>query len=94
MRAARIEDHDVLIVRVPGGDVHVYQGVCPHQDQQLADGDFDGSFITCFGHLWQFDARTGRGVNPADCALARYPTKVIDGHLRVCTDGVRPNHSF
>jgi toluene monooxygenase system ferredoxin subunit len=34
--------------------------------------------LTCGAHEWQFDARTGRGVNPASACLHRYPVR-LDG---------------
>ena len=92
MTAVEVEGHRVLVLRVDGGDVHAYQGVCPHQDQQLVDGDFDGRALVCHGHLWEFDATTGQGVNPAECSLARYPIKVEDGTVYVSVRGVTPEH--
>lgn len=94
MRAAHVDGHELVVLRLHGGDVHVYQGICPHQEQRLADGEFDGTVLTCFGHLWQFDAVTGDGVNPTGCTLARYPVEIVEGDIRVATTDVSPNYSF
>ncbi len=56
----------VLLVRLLGGEVRAYQGLCPHQEMLLADGDFDADsgVLVCMGHLWEFDLRAGAGINP------------------------------
>ena len=39
-------------------------GICPHEDTPLVDGDFDGAVLTCLMHLWSFDVASGRGDQP------------------------------
>jgi toluene monooxygenase system ferredoxin subunit len=73
----------VLLVCLPGGDLHAYQGRCPHQEQPLADGDLDEEILTCAGHHWEFDLRSGRGINPDRCSLAEYEVRRQDGRLLV-----------
>jgi nitrite reductase (NADH) small subunit len=34
-------------------------GICPHQGGPLADGQVDGTTVTCPWHGWQFDVRSG-----------------------------------
>ena len=92
--SVQVDGHELIVVRLDGGELRAYQGICPHQEQRLADGDFDGRKITCFGHLWEFDAATGTGVNPAGCTLARYPVEVTDLDVRVSTTGIVPLYSF
>ncbi len=83
----------VLVVHLLGGEVKAYQGVCPHQEVMLADGDWDeeSSVLWCGGHRWEFDLRTGEGVNPAGCTLYEYPVKVEDDtvYVGVPQDGQR-----
>ena len=45
---------------------------------RFPQGALDGGVLTCGAHEWQFDARTGRGVNPASACLRRYPVR-LDG---------------
>jgi toluene monooxygenase system ferredoxin subunit len=73
----------VLLVRLSGGELRAYQASCPHQGNALADGEFDGRFLTCAAHCWKFDLATGRGVNPAAATLARFPVCVRDDHIFV-----------
>jgi toluene monooxygenase system ferredoxin subunit len=41
------------------------------------------STLRCGQHLWEFDARTGLGINPRSCSLRRYPVQVVDGGVYV-----------
>jgi toluene monooxygenase system ferredoxin subunit len=66
----------IVLARLAGGDIRAYQGRCPHQGMALSGGEFDGRYLTCSAHAWKFDLLTGQGVNPAGCALARFPVSV------------------
>jgi len=45
--------------------------------------DLAGGVITCGAHLWQFDARTGKGMNPKTACLKRYPLRIVEGDICV-----------
>jgi nitrite reductase/ring-hydroxylating ferredoxin subunit len=47
---------------------------------ELEDGK-----LTCWRHPWEFDARTGAGINPADSQLTRYPC-LVDKSAMICVD--------
>lgn len=83
-----VNDHEIVLVCADGGEISAFQGVCPHQDIALAEGQFDGKKLICRAHLWQFDAVSGKGINPDDCALAEYPVKVEGDDVYVQTAGV------
>jgi toluene monooxygenase system ferredoxin subunit len=82
MAAFAVSGEDVLLVRLDGC-YHAYRGICPHQSVRLVDGSLDGATLTCRGHLWQFDARSGRGINPAASRLTRYALKIEAGGVWV-----------
>jgi toluene monooxygenase system ferredoxin subunit len=84
MAGVEVGDAKVLLVNVDG-EVQAYQNSCPHQATVLDEGEFEDGTITCWRHLWQFDARTGAGVNPADSALTRYPCQIDDAGM-ICVD--------
>ena len=50
----------------------------------------EGDVLTCRAHLWQFDVTTGAGVNPANCRLTEYPTKVEGDDVFVDVAGMEP----
>jgi toluene monooxygenase system ferredoxin subunit len=77
MTAVTVAGHQVLLVNVDG-TVRAYSNRCPHQASGLDEGDLDGSTLTCAKHLWEFDAVTGKGINPDDARLTGFGCKVGD----------------
>ena len=77
MRAVNLGAIDVLLCNLDGMLV-AYENRCPHLANPLSEGVFDDGVLTCAAHEWEFDARTGRGLNPASACLRRYPVR-LDG---------------
>jgi toluene monooxygenase system ferredoxin subunit len=72
---------EVLVVHLDGGGVRAFEPRCPHQGWSLAEGALADGVLTCGMHGWEFDVRSGDGVNPTDCALRAYPAEVRDGEV-------------
>lgn len=70
------DGRELLFIHLEGGDVRAFDPSCPHQNFPLLQGSLDGAVLTCPAHLWQFDVRSGQGVNPKGCRLKGYPVKV------------------
>jgi len=83
MKAFEIDGDDVLLVYPEGGEVVSVQPYCPHQEVLLGEGDFDGKVLVCRAHQWQFDPVSGKGINPDDCQLKRYRTKIENDDVYV-----------
>jgi toluene monooxygenase system ferredoxin subunit len=77
MTAVNLGAAAVLLCNLDGTLV-AYEDRCPHLASPLSEGALDSGVLTCGAHEWQFDARTGRGVNPASACLRRYPVR-LDG---------------
>lgn len=94
MADVAINDYPVLLVRLPGDRVVAYQGVCPHQETLLIDGELENQVLTCFAHRWQFDLKDGHGINPANCRLFQYQVKVENGTIFIAVPdtGTKPYH--
>jgi nitrite reductase/ring-hydroxylating ferredoxin subunit len=75
----------ILLLRI-NGQYHAYQDRCPHQGAALADGDLDDGLLTCPAHRWQFDAASGKGVNPASARLQCFPVHVVERKVLVEVD--------
>ena len=64
MRAVHLGAVGVLLCNVDGTLV-AYEDRCPHLANPLSDGRrLATASATCAAHEWEFDARTGRGVEP------------------------------
>jgi toluene monooxygenase system ferredoxin subunit len=84
LESVDVEGTSVLLINLGDNQVKAYRNRCPHQDWPLVDGDLDGTKLTCAQHLWEFDVTSGKGVNPANCALVGYECKVDeDGTVQV-----------
>ncbi|SBP89745.1 Rieske 2Fe-2S domain-containing protein [Thiomonas delicata] len=90
MESFEIDGQEVVVVRIEGGDIKVYQGICPHQDIPLIEGKFDGKTLICRAHQWVFDACSGQGINPGDCKLASYPIKIEGEDVYIDTADIKP----
>jgi toluene monooxygenase system ferredoxin subunit len=90
MESFTVDGQEVLLVCADGGEFKAFQGICPHQDIPLVEGKFENGKLICRAHLWQFDAKSGKGVNPSDCALAEYQVRVDGTDVLIKTEGVQP----
>jgi len=88
----------VLLVAASGQPIRAFQGVCPHQEVLLADGDWDPErgVLICAGHAWELDLCRGETLNPAGCQLYEYPVRVREGQIEVgiVQDGRRHYRRF
>ena len=87
MKGVIVDTTKVLLLNI-GGDVRAYEDSCPHRGVPLSWGKLDAAgTLTCGMHLWQYDGRTGCGVNPRGVALRPLPMKVEDDGIWVEVDG-------
>jgi toluene monooxygenase system ferredoxin subunit len=82
MEAFPVADKSILLINIDGV-FKAYANMCPHQAVPLSEGKLDGCVLTCRAHLWEFDASTGLGINPANKRLAEYPVRIVDGMVQV-----------
>lgn len=80
-----LDGEEVLLVHLDGGGIRAYQGMCPHQEISLADGDWDvdSGILLCTGHNWEFDMKSGEATNPLGCVLYEYPVKIVGEKVKV-----------
>jgi toluene monooxygenase system ferredoxin subunit len=72
----------LLLVRL-GERVCAYADRCAHLGVELSSGKLEGHVLTCSAHHYQYDARTGQGINPRRVALSRFAVKIESGQILV-----------
>jgi nitrite reductase/ring-hydroxylating ferredoxin subunit len=83
MRSYQVGGQDVAVARVDG-KLYAFGNVCTHQQCELADGDLDGTRVTCPCHGSQFDVATGDVLNgPATLPVESYEVSEESGELRI-----------
>ena len=84
------DGREILVVCLGEGNVKAFQGICPHQEIALVEGQLNGNVLTCRAHLWQFDCHTAKGINPDDTEIAEYPVRVDGDDVYVDLVGIEP----
>jgi toluene monooxygenase system ferredoxin subunit len=83
----KVGGRPVLLVNVEG-TVCAYEDRCLHRAQPLSQGKLTGNRLACAAHAWEYDACTGRGINPDGVALRRYAVRISAGEILVDVDAV------
>ena len=68
-----------------GGTFHAIDDTCRHAGRSLGEGgNFeDDGFVTCAGHGWRYDVRTGATEHNPDVGVRRYDVRVENGRIVV-----------
>jgi len=82
MRSVTVGNQKLVLVHVDGV-VAAFHDRCAHLGVPISEGKLEGFTLTCRAHEWQYDARTGHGINPQSAALERVPLEIRDGHVWV-----------
>ncbi|MGH9182221.1 MAG: Rieske 2Fe-2S domain-containing protein [Acidimicrobiales bacterium] len=94
-RRVRVGRTEVLLARLPSGEVVAFGSHCPHQGTPLEDATFWDGKVRCRRHLYLYDPSTGENVLPtADTRpetlwklkpgyLPTYPVEERDGRIWV-----------
>jgi toluene monooxygenase system ferredoxin subunit len=72
----------VLLLNVED-EIRAYLDRCPHRASLLSEGNLEGLTLTCATHLWEFNALSGRGINPESSQLIRFPVRIENGMIYV-----------
>lgn len=82
MAPCRAGGRRILLIRL-GDAVRAYEDRCVHMGVPLSEGQLDRQVLTCSAHHYQYDAMTGRGINPAAVCLVRFPVRIDGGAIWV-----------
>lgn len=81
-RVVQVGLRRVLLVALADG-VHAYEDRCLHLGLSFEAATLAEGVLTCAAHHWQYDAASGRGVNPGNVCLRRYPVREHEGRILV-----------
>jgi 3-phenylpropionate/trans-cinnamate dioxygenase ferredoxin subunit len=83
MRAYQVGGEDVAVANVDG-TFHGFGDTCTHAQCSLAEGDLDGTTVTCICHGSEFDVTTGDVLGgPATEPVPTFQVTVDGGELRI-----------
>lgn len=83
MAAFDVSGQRVAVAHV-GGSFYAFGDVCTHKRCSLADGELEGTTVTCPCHGSQFDVTTGEVLNPpATEPVPIFPLRVKDDEIQV-----------
>ena len=74
--------HPVMVTNLDG-ELIATASMCPHEDVSLVEGAQDGDWLTCPGHGYEFNLRSGRCAHDPRLVLPRYPLSVIGDEVWV-----------
>lgn len=60
------------------GELHAFDGTCPHAGGPLGYGALHGSTLVCPWHAWEFDCRSGEHDYNPSIRLARH-NLIVEG---------------
>jgi nitrite reductase/ring-hydroxylating ferredoxin subunit len=58
-----------------GGELHAWDGVCPHAGGPLGQGALNDNILVCPWHGWEYDCRTGVNEFDDSVKLTGFPVK-------------------
>ena len=80
-----VDGKNLLLINVEN-TIYAYEDKCPHKGIALSDGYLEGNVLICRVHHWEYDASTGRGINPNSVCLKTFSVKVENGDILVNID--------
>ena len=66
----------VMVTRIDD-EIVATTSVCPHEDVSLLGGLYESGVVTCPGHAYELDLRTGRCLHDARLQLRRYKVTLV-----------------
>jgi toluene monooxygenase system ferredoxin subunit len=82
MVSRQVGGQRVVVLRLEDR-VCAYVDRCAHLGVPISEGSLDGTVLTCRAHQYQYDARTGEGVNPRGVRLTPVPVEVEGGVIHL-----------
>jgi len=83
MRSFQVGGDDVAVANVDGA-FHAFGDTCTHAGCSLAEGDLEGTTVTCRCHGSEFDVTSGEVLaGPATEPVDAYEVRTEGGHIGI-----------
>ena len=76
MLAIRVEREDVVLYNV-NGQVYASRDFCPHAGYALSKSAFQGKYVRCSLHSWEFDVTNGEYTSNPLIHMKCFPVKIV-----------------
>lgn len=70
-----VDGRDIAVFNVDGV-FHAIENDCKHRGGPLAEGELDGTIVTCPLHAWTYDVATGECFDDPACGVQKFAVKV------------------
>ena len=74
-KVVRVHDREIAIFHADGA-IHAVKNSCPHRGFPLDRGSVVNGTLTCPGHGWQFDVKTGDCLDCPDVGVRCYRAEI------------------
>lgn len=91
-KTSDVSDGEMLEVELDGKPIaiahvsdefYAIAGECPHQGGPIAEGELEGTVVTCPWHNFRFDFKSGRTLDPPIGNCAKYQVRVVGEELQL-----------
>jgi toluene monooxygenase system ferredoxin subunit len=82
MKGVSVDGQKVVVLNV-GGTVCAYADYCAHKGVPLSTGRLIDDVLLCDVHYWEYDSKTGCGINPAGVQLRKFRVAVREDGIWV-----------
>ena len=74
-RMVEVAGKEIALFNV-GGAVYAIDNTCLHQGGPLAEGELDGTVVSCPWHGWEYELTTGANVVDGSMCVATYEVRL------------------
>lgn len=74
-KAVEVEGNQIAVFNIDGA-FYAIDNVCRHRNGPLAEGDVEGTVVTCPWHGWTYDVTTGVSPDDPECVNACFEVKI------------------
>ncbi len=79
-KVLRVQDREIALFNA-NGTYYAVKNSCPHRGVALDRGTVENTILTCPGHAWQFDLRTGDAVDHPPAGVRCYRVEIHGGSV-------------